>query len=42
MKNICDWNSCNKPGEYKAPIERDNSRKYSFQAKPWIRKRNTC
>ena len=28
MKNICDWNNCRKIGEFKAPIERDNSKKY--------------
>ena len=28
MKNICDWNNCNKIAEYKAPIEKDNSRKF--------------
>ena len=28
MKNICDWNKCNKPGEYKAPIEKDNSKEH--------------
>ena len=28
MKNICEWEKCNKIGSYKAPIERDNSRKY--------------
>ena len=28
MKNICDWNNCEKVGEYKAPIEKDNSKKY--------------
>ena len=28
MKNICDWNNCNKIGEYKAPVEKDNSRKF--------------
>ena len=22
MKNICDWNNCNKIGEFKAPIEK--------------------
>ena len=22
MKIICDWNNCNKIGEYKAPIEK--------------------
>ena len=28
MKNICDWNNCSNEAEYKAPIEKDNSRKY--------------
>ena len=28
MKTICDWNNCKNIGEYKAPIERDNSKKY--------------
>ena len=28
MKNICDWNNCNETGEYKAPVEKDNSKKY--------------
>ena len=28
MKNICNWNNCNKIAEYKAPIEKDNSRKF--------------
>ena len=28
MKNICDWNNCNESGEYKAPIEKDNSKKF--------------
>ena len=28
MKILCDWENCNKIGEYKAPIEKDNSRKY--------------
>ena len=28
MKNICDWNNCRKIAEFKAPIERDNSKKY--------------
>ena len=28
MKTICDWNNCNNLGEYKAPVERDNSKKY--------------
>ena len=28
MKNICDWNNCLEEGSYKAPVEKDNSRKY--------------
>ena len=28
MKNICDWNNCSKEGNYKAPKERDNSKKF--------------
>ena len=28
MKIICDWDNCNELGTYKAPIEKDNSRKY--------------
>ncbi len=28
MKNICDWKNCNEIGEYKAPVEKDNSKKF--------------
>ena len=28
MKTICDWNNCFETGEYRAPIEKDNSKKY--------------
>ena len=28
MKTICDWNNCKEQGKYKAPIEKDNSKKY--------------
>ena len=28
MKTICDWNNCKEQGEYKAPVEKDNSKKY--------------
>ena len=28
MKTICDWNNCNNIGEYKAPVEKDNTKKY--------------
>ena len=28
MKIICDWDNCEKTGEYRAPVERDNSRNF--------------
>ncbi len=28
MKIICDWKNCKEIGSYKAPVERDNSKKY--------------
>ena len=28
MKYICDWNNCREIGAYKAPIEKDNSKKF--------------
>ena len=28
MKNICDWNNCSNTGEYKAPVEKDNSKRF--------------
>ena len=28
MKIICDWDNCKSPGSYKAPVERDNSKKF--------------
>jgi len=28
MKIICDWTNCKAAGSYKAPIDRDNSRKF--------------
>ncbi len=30
MKIICDWENCKEIGAYKAPVERDNSRKYKL------------
>ena len=30
MKIICDWENCNNQGSYKAPIEKDNSRKFKL------------
>ena len=28
MKNICDWEKCNRIGLYRAPIEKDNSKNF--------------
>ena len=28
MKNICEWDKCSKTAMYKAPVEKDNSRKF--------------
>ena len=28
MKNICEWSKCRKIGVYKAPVEKDNSKKF--------------
>ena len=30
MENICDYNNCKKIGRYKAPIEKDNSKKFRW------------
>ena len=30
MKNICDWNNCFEEASYKAPLEKDNSKKYKM------------
>ena len=30
MKNICDWNNCRNTGEYKAPVEKDNSKDFKL------------
>ena len=30
MKIICDWDNCKKVGSYKAPIEKDNSKKFKL------------
>ena len=28
MKNICEWDKCSKTAMYKAPVEKDNSKKF--------------
>ena len=37
MKNICEWDNCNESGEFKAPLEKDNSRKYRWLCEKHIK-----
>ncbi len=37
MENICEWDNCNENGEFKAPIERDNSRIYRWLCQEHIK-----
>ena len=37
MKNICEWSSCKENGEFKAPVEKDNSRKYRWLCEEHIK-----
>ena len=37
MKNICEWKSCKESGEFKAPVEKDNSRKYRWLCEEHIK-----
>ena len=30
MKNICEWKNCKENGEFKAPLEKDNSKKFRW------------
>ena len=40
MKNICEWNNCNKEGLYKAPKEKDNSKEYRLLCLEHVREFN--
>jgi len=37
MKNICEWNNCKENGEYKAPLEKDNSKNYKWLCEEHIK-----
>ena len=37
MKNICEWDNCNESGEFKAPLEKDNSKKYRWLCEEHIK-----
>ena len=37
MENICEWENCNKKGDFKAPVEKDNSKKYKWLCEEHIK-----
>ena len=37
MKNICEWENCEQSGDFKAPIEKDNSKKYRWLCEEHIK-----
>ena len=37
MENICEWEKCQKSGEFKAPLERDNSKNYKWLCEEHIK-----
>ena len=37
MKNICEWENCNEIGDFKAPIERDNSKNHRWLCEEHIK-----
>ena len=37
MENICEWNSCKEKGKFKAPIEKDNSKKFKWMCEEHIK-----
>ena len=40
MENVCDWKNCKEKGEFKAPLEKDNSKKFRLLCKNHIKKFN--
>ena len=37
MENICEWENCKQSGEFKAPIEKDNSKNYKWLCEEHIK-----
>ena len=37
MENICEWESCKETGKFKAPVEKDNSKKYKWLCEEHIK-----
>jgi len=40
MENICEWKNCKKIGGFKAPIEKDNSKKFKWLCEDHIKIHN--
>ena len=37
MKNICEWENCEQSGDFRAPIEKDNSKNYRWLCEEHIK-----
>ena len=37
MENICEWENCKESGDFKAPIEKDNSKNYRWLCKEHVK-----
>ena len=37
MKNICEWSNCDENGEFKAPLEKDNSKNHRWLCEEHIK-----
>jgi hypothetical protein len=37
MQNICEWDNCSENGDFKAPVEKDNSKKYRWLCEEHIK-----
>ena len=37
MENICEWYNCNQSGEFKAPLEKDNSKNFRWLCEEHIK-----
>ena len=37
MENICEWKNCKENGEFKAPLEKDNSKNYKWLCEKHIK-----
>ena len=40
MENICEWENCKESGKFKAPTEKDNSKKYQWLCREHIKQFN--